>query len=435
MNRTFSLFATLGLLALSLTGCFEDKCEQLMTYYSYNPVYLSMEEIRAGVQTGPAQALKQPGKMYYKDGFLFISEVNKGIHVIDNTDPVNPTPVSFISVPGNLDIAAKGNILYADSYLDLVVIDISNPSAAAEVGREQNVFPYGSWHNGLWADSDSGIAIDWVETEITEAMDCSNVGGSWSFGRNTFASQDLMLVSAAPNASNSQFQSGTTNSAAAAGVGGSMARFTILNNYLYTVTFSDMIIFDLATMTDPVERNRINVGWDIETIFPRGNTLFLGGMTGMHIYSVDNPIAPEFLSNIQHVQSCDPVVADEEYAYVTIRDGNDCGGSVNQLFIVDLKDLRNPVQIYTYNFFNPHGLGISGETLFICDGDEGLKVYDATDVSSITAHQIAHFPNIHAFDVIPLGNVLLSIGEDGFYQYDYRDLTDIKLLSKIEVTP
>lgn len=434
MKRNLSLLTLLSLLVVGLTGCFEDKCEQLITYVTYSPVYMSLDEVRQEVKPGPVQELEQPGKMYFKDGYIFISEVNKGIHVIDNSDPTNPTAVSFIAVPGNHDIAAKGNILYADSYMDLVAIDISTPNQAEQIGREEDVFPYGSWHDGLWADPDSGIAVDWIEKEITEEMACSDVGRGWA-NPNIFTTNDALASGAPSFSSNSQFStpSGSAESSVSAGTGGSMARFTILGQYLYTVTYSEMIVFDITTISDPNEVNRLSIGWDIETIFPRGENLFLGSMSGLHIYSVANPTTPEWLSTVQHVRACDPVVADADYAYVTIRDGNDCGQTVNQLLIFGLDDLRNPNQLHTYNFNNPHGLGISGETLFICDGDAGLKIYDATAIGSITANQLAHFPDINAFDVIPLGNVLLMIGADGFYQYDYSDLTDIRLLSKIEV--
>lgn len=433
MKRYLSIFSLLALAATGLTGCFQDKCEQLITYYSYSPVYMSLEEVRQDVTPGPAQDLRNPGKIYFKDGYIFISEINKGIHVIDNSDPSNPQSVSFIKVPGNHDLAAKGNILYVDSYMDLVAIDITNPLDAQQIGREEDVFPYGSWHDGLWADPDSGIAIDWIEREVTDEVDCSNVGG-WG-NPNIFLMEDALAAGAFRASSNTNLgaPSGSADASVSAGTGGSMARFTIAGEHLYTVTYTEMIVFDITTLSDPNEVNRLSIGWDIETIFPKGENLFLGSMTGLHIYSIENPTTPEWLSTVQHVRACDPVVADNEFAYVTIRDGNDCGQTVNQLLIFDIEDLRAPNQIHTYNFTNPHGLGISGETLFICDGDAGLKIYDASEIGSITANQLAHFPDINAFDVIPLGNILLMIGSDGFYQYDYSSVTDITLLSKIEV--
>ena len=83
---------------------------------------------------------------------------------------------------------------------------------------------------------------------------------------------------------------------------------------------------------------------------------------------------------------------------------------------------------------NPHGLGIDEKTLFICDGDAGLKAYDASDVNAIDRNQLAHYEDINAVDVIPFNDVLMMIGADGIFQYDYSDPRNIKLLSKIAIT-
>jgi hypothetical protein len=82
---------------------------------------------------------------------------------------------------------------------------------------------------------------------------------------------------------------------------------------------------------------------------------------------------------------------------------------------------------------NPHGLGIDQGTLFICDGLDGLKAYDATDVKTISQNQLAHYKNIQALDIIPFQQVAMVIGQDGLYQYDYSDLKDIKLLSQLPI--
>lgn len=48
-------------------------------------------------------------------------------------------------------------------------------------------------------------------------------------------------------------------------------------------------------------------------------------------------------------------------------------------------------------------------------------------------HLIYTYANINAFDVIPVGNVLVLIGDDGLYQYDYSNVQNISLLSSILV--
>jgi hypothetical protein len=82
---------------------------------------------------------------------------------------------------------------------------------------------------------------------------------------------------------------------------------------------------------------------------------------------------------------------------------------------------------------SPHGLGIDQGTLFICDGSDGLKVYNATDVSRISENQLAQDKTINAFDVIPFEEVAMIIGKDGLYQYDYSDIKNIKLISQLPI--
>ncbi|GHU10203.1 hypothetical protein FACS189431_8850 [Alphaproteobacteria bacterium] len=89
--------------------------------------------------------------------------------------------------------------------------------------------------------------------------------------------------------------------------------------------------------------------------------------------------------------------------------------------------------VKTYPMMQPFGLGIDGNTLFICDGPAGLKVFDVADKEKITTNQLAAFPNIQTYDVIPVNNYLFMIGADGFYLYDYKDITAIKQLSHIPV--
>jgi len=83
--------------------------------------------------------------------------------------------------------------------------------------------------------------------------------------------------------------------------------------------------------------------------------------------------------------------------------------------------------------FNPYGLGIDQGTLFICDGEDGLKIYDAKDPFMLKSNMLAHFEEINTFDVIPVNDILIMIGTDGLYQYDYSDLNEISLLSKIPI--
>ena len=52
---------------------------------------------------------------------------------------------------------------------------------------------------------------------------------------------------------------------------------------------------------------------------------------------------------------------------------------------------------------------------------------------NIHMNQIAHFPDIKTYDVIPYNGLLMMVGSDGLYQYDYSDLANISLISRIPV--
>jgi hypothetical protein len=211
------------------------------------------------------------------------------------------------------------------------------------------------------------------------------------------------------------------------GKGGSTARFAICGNYLYTVNGSDMRAFSLVDPANPAALTRVNIGFGIETIFPRGDSLlFVGSQNGMYIFKIDNNGYPSQQSYFSHIRSCDPVVADAKYAYVTLNTIHyRCGRSTNELQVIDISDITYPKFKNSISLFGPKGLGIDNKTLFVCDN--GLKVYDVTDVMNLKLKQ--NF-NISANDVIPYHGNLLVIGNDGFYQYKYQNDT-ITYLSKI----
>lgn len=148
----------------------------------------------------------------------------------------------------------------------------------------------------------------------------------------------------------------------------------------------------------------------------------------MYIYDITSPGTPTLVSEFEHGTACDPVVVDGDYAYVTLRGGNMCGATESGLFIVDISDIENPELAITYPMDGPYGLGIKDEKIFICDGDSGLKVYDKTDINDLK--ELNHFEDIVTFDVIPMENHLIMVGDEILYQYEYLD-NSIKLISQI----
>lgn len=216
------------------------------------------------------------------------------------------------------------------------------------------------------------------------------------------------------------------------GQGGSLARFAILEDHLYAVNWNTLNAFDIRNPKDPSYVGNTQIGTGIETIFirPGDSTIFIGSQTGMHIYSAQDIRNPSFISVYEHVFACDPVVANYDYAFVTLNSDVNfgCFRGVDQLEIVNIQNLSNPFSEEIYPMANPMGLGLDDTLLFVCD--EGLKVFDFDSPNNLT--QIGNH-NISARDVIPnVGDfeTLFVIGEEGLYQYQYIN-GDLELMSII----
>jgi hypothetical protein len=410
-------------LAATTTGCL-DKTIERITYEANVPVYMSFTDFRNSFQKSDPVEITHPGKIYFKDGYLFVNEVGKGIHVIDNSDPANPEKVVFYEIMGNVDMAIKGNILYADSYIDLVSIDISDINDPKEIGRLENIFPEvvpegDRWYPYAMVDNTRGVIVDWNVETITEEREPGSMWGSWIFR----GSLEFTTTTDAGG-----------NWSAGAGTGGSMARFMLNEDYLYLIAHSWLLkTVDVEKADNMSVVDSIKVPRTMETLFRLEEKLFVGTTTGMLIYDIAVASKPVFVSQYDHITACDPVVADGNYAYVTLRSGNNCNNQQNLLEVIDISSIANPYLVKSYPMFNPHGLGVDGNLLFICDGKAGLKIYDKSDPMGILTNQLAHYPDFDTFDVIPMNGTLMLVGTGGIYQYDYSDPKNIVQISHIEI--
>jgi hypothetical protein len=241
-----------------------------------------------------------------------------------------------------------------------------------------------------------------------------------------FFSFILLIVSCQKDGSELSSSDGGSNT----GIGGSMAKFAFYNQYLYVVEKQYLQVYDVSVASKPLFLRTIDLNnTAVETIFPYGEYLFFGTQNGMLIYSLSNPSTPNYISTYSHIVSCDPVVVQDNIAYVTLSTGNQCGRGVNQLELIDISNIYNPQLLKVYNFNNPKGLSIDGNYLYLCDGNAGLKVIDVTDIYD--ARVVETFTGIDAYDVIKNSNSLTVTGKDGVYQLDCTNPLDLKLISKI----
>jgi hypothetical protein len=307
-------------------------------------------------------------------------------------------------------------------YSSLLAIDIYDPRSPRVASIVPNLFKgyfnvdgYLVYNNAGGLVDNTKVLTGWVMKDTTVTVGSPmylNPGGAVFYANS----------GAAPS---------TAASASTTGIVGSMSKMAILNNYLYTIDEEhEAGALSLADPSAPsVTRISLN-GFDLETIYPFGNKLFLGTKEGVIIYDVSNPSQPTQVGSFSHGTACDPVISDGDYAYVTLHSGTYCGGASNELDIVNVQNLNVPILVSTYPMTRPQGLSKDGNLLFVCDGQTGgVKLYDATDPTKLQL--ITQIGQTNAYDVIAVNHHLMVVAADGLYQYDYSDTQHINLLSTL----
>ncbi|GAB3831287.1 LVIVD repeat-containing protein [Hymenobacter jeollabukensis] len=217
------------------------------------------------------------------------------------------------------------------------------------------------------------------------------------------------------------------------GLTGARARFVALGNALYVIDGQQLQILDLGPTgtSTPAVAQTLALGVNIETIYPAGSYLFVGTPAGMFLFDVSLPLQPRSAGYYAQAASCDPLVVDGRWAYLTLRQDRSCGNSPNQLQVVDLDDPTRPTLVRTYPLTHPYGLTVDSARLFVCD--EGLRVFDLRTAPTLAP--LDAFA-MDAREVTPTPNGLLVTGKTGLYQCRYEARShSLRLLSVIPVVP
>lgn len=436
------------MLAVLLFGC--EKVTQKKVYTANAPVYMSYETLRSSIKNNDSQTLSKPGKIFLYNQYILVNDFETGVHIYDNSNPLAPVHKAFIQVPGNVDIAVKNDVLYVDSYVDLVAIDLSDPNNAREVARAANALSYTIPSSIDWrypvsqVDQQQGVVIGYTVREVEETCkddECGyyyhdNFGGQENMGPSMMSDQGT-VVSFSGNTTNVRSAIGSNTNGALAG---SMARFMLVNDYLYVISDESTVkVFNIAS--GGISEVTTFKPWDdsqswgmIETLFTLDDHLFIGSNSGMLAYDISNPADPQYLSIYTHMTACDPVVANELYAFVTLRAGTTCGmNNSNQLDVLDIRDIMNPRLLTTHPMTSPHGLALdrSNELLFVCDGSAGLKVYKTDNVAQMELSEVGQATGLESFDVISHRGIAHVIGREGLVQYQYDASGTLNKLSTI----
>jgi len=338
-----------------------------------------------------AQAQPSAGKIWIEGEHLFVNAPQRGVQAMNNANTRRPEAIGFIAIPGNVDMAVIGNVMYANHYDDLVAFDwrkYIEDSELVEMARFEDLFPN-------YREEDMAMGIGTIDI----------------------------------------------NPGAPISKGGSMACFTFDSaenpQYLYAVSDEKIYAFDLSDPEQPRQLSTTDVrDGEVETIFVDNGRLFLGMPNGMQVYDLDNPASPVYEGLYQHLTGCDPVVAQGERAYVTVRSGSTCNSDmpINQLHVVNVANVGNPNMEGSFQLNNPHGLGVDQNLAFVCDGMDGLKVIDVSNPSGMRLLSRTNLEG-NAYDVIvrPDRRALIVVSGDNISQYRYTSTGTLTRLSEFKL--
>ena len=413
----------LAIVVLNIIGyssCTNDFGSSEITYTKATAIYGDLDEQRNLPLNIAAKELINPGKIYVSEDLLLIGEEGEGIHVYDNSDPENPTSISFIQIPSNREFYVHNNSIYAESVYDMLKIDISDRSTPKLTNRIENAFIQEF-------TNENGQALIGFEYEtVTEELDPnSSIWDLAQNGNNVFVDfQDRLIPeSAVPSsfAGSSQSSIGTVN------------RIAVSEDYVYTISTRFLTVFkDEGALQ---LKGTHDIGWDMETIYPQDDALFVGTRSSMQIINITSPEQPIMDGFFSHATACDPVLPDGDIAYVTLRTGDEdvCPGDLNALVSVNVSNIRNPFQIQEIPMESPYGMTLIADILYVGEGKNGLKLFDASDRANLK--EIKHDSSVEAYDIIAhptKPNLLLVASPTGFGQYEIDSETeDLSLLSWI----
>lgn len=158
------------IILLLVVGCEPVFLNDPVDVEGYVPIY--GERGNSEIKLMPAQTVTAPGKIYVYGKYLLINEVRRGIHVFDNSDITDPQPLAFLQLLGNIDMAIKDDVLYADCMGELVAINVNSFDHIEKVGA----LPLNKWLLGVpppeagyfeCIDESRGIVVGWTKETLS----------------------------------------------------------------------------------------------------------------------------------------------------------------------------------------------------------------------------------------------------------------------------
>jgi hypothetical protein len=316
-------------------------------------VYEVGAEVGLPLLVGTLPSLTDVAQLAAAGSSVYSSERDRGLAVIDVSDPTKPLEVRRIPFPGrSLGLGGGGETLYIRSSTALralSIVDASNPVDVASFS----------------CDNSSDTAYGWNPTEFVLQSGLAFVPDST--GLRVLDVSDLARI----------VEVGTWNAPAPArsvAVEGAVLYLGIQSSILNPRPA--LRVLDISDVTQPIEVGSFEGdGWRPSRLVLGGN-LLLGtdpwGTSSCRIFSVDDPWTPT------RVGTCDAHPPDIDL----LLDGTTLYvASATKLGILDVSDPAVPLVIGELAFEWPPLTGVSrsGSSVFLSHGERGVEIVSIED--------------------------------------------------------
>ena len=179
-RKNLSVLVVLFLSVLMLFGgCTE--CTKTIYYTEKVPIYVHMDVIRDSTSIQGVRAISHVDVIKHSNSAYALMDENKGVHVVDRSNVLDPVMAGYIEVAQCKAIELKGSYLYVVQASDLLVFDLSDMANIQLTKRLKNVVHQPSVKN-------DSFAIDYISVEkvrTVQANTCSD---------NVFFAEDIAII-------------------------------------------------------------------------------------------------------------------------------------------------------------------------------------------------------------------------------------------------
>lgn len=431
----YTLFLVFIPVLVILQSCQKDKLEVVpKTYNLYQPVFVDMDDYRQNAGTlETARPIRNPGGVLTYGDYLFISEVNAGIHIIQNAEPSNPRIIGFIALSGVDELSIRDNFLYAADYVDLAIFDLSNPEIPELVQRSQNLF------TDFIDQTDKGILVDYelAEQQLTVAVNDPNYQKDifWVESEQAYAvEQSLKPIDGSIASRDGKEALNIKPNPVSSGLARVQSKFSISDNYLYFIKDEILQIRTFSSGGVPQANAQMDEFGQIQSVLAYDNYLVLSGDRGLFV--LDNRVrsAPRLIENFRSYTTCSPTFFMGNFGYIGVRTGA-CGRYTSNrgIFVHNFSE-PEPVLWQILAADNPYDIEIVGQQVLIADGANGILIHRTeSSTAEGVIMQADQFIEQDAFQLtaIPGSSIVVVVGESGIHQYDFSQPETPQQLSVI----